>query len=198
MSDPLDLMDTRRTREALSTRKFAKPNDDSEDDEMEFDADGRLIVVEKDERKNKKRKLEVAEEDEDERSQSRGGSPKYRKGSDGKPTKDRPVTKKFHPKPEAGRAYTGQDYVSKKGKATGDVRRQGKVEPYAYWPLDPKILNRREGKKAVARKGMDSVFKATQKLQGMSVSKALGERVPQKKGKGSTNKPKKYKQKVRK
>lgn len=66
MSDFFDLMDIWRIREVLSIRKFVKLNDDSEDDEMEFDVDGCLIVVEKDEWKNKKRKLEVVEEDEDE------------------------------------------------------------------------------------------------------------------------------------
>lgn len=34
------------------------------------------------------------------------------------------------------------------------------MEPYAYWPLDLKMLNRRPSKKADAREGLDSVVKA--------------------------------------
>ena len=36
-----------------------------------------------------------------------------------------------------------------KGKST--------VEPYAYWPLDRKLLNRRASKKAVAKQGLTDI-----------------------------------------
>lgn len=34
------------------------------------------------------------------------------------------------------------------------------MEPYAYWPLDRKMLNRRAGKQAAAKKGLERVVKA--------------------------------------
>lgn len=35
-----------------------------------------------------------------------------------------------------------------------------KVEPYAYWPLDRKMLNRRTSKQAAAKKGLSNVLQA--------------------------------------
>jgi ribosomal RNA-processing protein 12 len=48
-----------------------------------------------------------------------------------------------------------------KGKTTGDVySKQTKLEPYAYWPLDPKLLNRRNSKKVAARAQLGGVVKS--------------------------------------
>ena len=65
----------------------------------------------------------------------------------------------------------GSEYASK--KASGDVKRKGKLEPYAYWPLDRKMMSRRPEQRAAARKGMASVVKMTKKLEGKSASSAL-------------------------
>ena len=46
-----------------------------------------------------------------------------------------------------------------KGGAGGDVRGSSRVEPYAYWPLDRKLLNRRPGKKAAAEQGLQAVVR---------------------------------------
>ncbi|KAD6455117.1 hypothetical protein E3N88_09823 [Mikania micrantha] len=69
---------------------------------------------------------------------------------------------------QSGWAYTGSEYSSK--KAGGDLKRKGKLEPYAYWPLDRKMVSRRPEHRATARKGMSSVVK---RLEGQSVSNAL-------------------------
>ncbi len=37
---------------------------------------------------------------------------------------------------------------------------KSKMEPYAYWPLDRKLLNRRPDKKAAAKQGLDQVVRA--------------------------------------
>lgn len=71
----------------------------------------------------------------------------------------------------SGWAYTGHEYTSK--RASGDLKKKDKMEPYAYWPLDRKLLNRRSDRKASARKGMSSVMKITKKLEGKSASAAL-------------------------
>jgi ribosomal RNA-processing protein 12 len=47
-----------------------------------------------------------------------------------------------------------------KGKAGGDTKGKSKVEPYAYWPLDRKLLNRRPAKKAAAKQGLDRVVRS--------------------------------------
>ncbi len=70
-----------------------------------------------------------------------------------------------------GWAYTSSEYSSK--KAGGDVKRKDKLEPYAYWPLDRKMMSRRPEHRAAARKGMAGVVKMTKKLEGKSASIAL-------------------------
>ena len=53
------------------------------------------------------------------------------------------------------------------------MKKEGKLEPHAYWPLDPKMMNRREGKRVAARRGLASVAGVGKKLRGMSVKGAL-------------------------
>ena len=95
-------------------------------------------------------------------------------------------------------AYTGDEYAASgggsgkgRGKAGGDVKKEGKLDPHAYWPLDAKMLNRRAGKVAAARKGMKNVLKLGGKRgdasegEGYSKMKGRGQRKAHKgKGKG--------------
>lgn len=53
-------------------------------------------------------------------------------------------------------------YKPKKGGAGGDATGKAKVEPYAYWQFDRKMLNRRRAKQAGASKGLAGVVKAAQ------------------------------------
>jgi ribosomal RNA-processing protein 12 len=46
------------------------------------------------------------------------------------------------------------------------------VEPYAYWPLDKKMLNRRAAKQASAKKGLDKVLVGTTSLRGNKAKRA--------------------------
>ena len=43
------------------------------------------------------------------------------------------------------------------------MKGSSKVEPYAYWPLDRKMLNRRAGKKASAAKGLSRLVQGAKK-----------------------------------
>lgn len=149
--EPLDLLDQKTVRLALkSTKKRAMPDED--DDEVEMDPEGRIIVRE--ERERRKKKQPISRDDEaDDRSTVRSQSVKRRKTT------------------SSGWAYTGHDYTSK--KASGDLKKKDKMDPYAYWPLDRKLLNRRADRKAAARKGMSSVMKVTKKLEGKSAASAL-------------------------
>jgi ribosomal RNA-processing protein 12 len=45
----------------------------------------------------------------------------------------------------------GKEYRSK--KAGGDMKKKGKLDPYAYIPLDPKLMAKRNKRSAVSRYG---------------------------------------------
>lgn len=62
-------------------------------------------------------------------------------------------------------------------KGGGDVKGGSKVEPYAYWPLDRKMLNRRPGKTASAKAGLMNVI-------GQKPSAVGGGRAPKRRRKG--------------
>ncbi|XP_062220493.1 uncharacterized protein LOC133919935 [Phragmites australis] len=152
--EPLDLLDQKTVRLALKSaagKKRAAPDDDDNEEELEMDPEGRIIV--RDERDKRRKKPVSRDEEVDERSSVRSQSVKKRKTS------------------SSGWAYTGHEYTSK--KAGGDLKKKDKMEPYAYWPLDRKLLNRRSDRKASARKGMSSVMKVTKRLEGKSASAAL-------------------------
>lgn len=150
--EPLDLLDQKTVRLALkSTAGKKRAAHDDDEEEFEVDPEGRIIVREE---REKRKKKPVHDDDEaDGKSSVRRQSIKKRKTS------------------SSGWAYTGHEYTSK--KAGGDLKKKDKMEPYAYWPLDRKLLNRRSDRKASARKGMSSVMKVTKKLEGKSVSAAL-------------------------
>ena len=176
--EPLDLLDTRKTREVLRGPKSEQKKNDS-DDELEYTADGKMIVDESgDKIRDKLKRKRQWEEDHPHAAASQGGRSSKR-GHDevsrsrsqsraGKARKTNNESKSW--------AYTGDEYASKKSTARGDVKKEGKLDPYAYWPLDPKILNRREAKRNAARKGMGSIMKSTKKMQGMSSKEALAQK----------------------
>ncbi|XP_047157816.1 RRP12-like protein [Vigna umbellata] len=154
--EPLDLLDRQKTRSALKTSEHLKRKSRL-DDGMEVDSEGRLIIREEGERRKKKRE----DDDFDSRSEpdSHLSAKSGTKGQKRRKTSD------------SGWAYTGKEYGSK--KAGGDVKKKDKLEPYAYWPLDRKMMSRRPQQRAAARKGMASVVKMTKKLEGKSASSAL-------------------------
>lgn len=187
-NEPLDLLDTQKTRSVLSANKLKRKHYDSDD--LEVDLDGRFIVPDDSAAKQKyTHGNDNGDHDTDMRSTRSGKS-----AGKAKPRVD--ANKKR--KTDTGWAYTGQEYAKKKGVGKGDVKRQGKLDPYAYWPLDPKMLNRREGKKAVARKGLASVVQVTNKMKGLSASEALGLKRTNLKGKQKMHKGMKSKGKSKK
>ncbi|XP_070037346.1 uncharacterized protein [Nicotiana tomentosiformis] len=153
--EPLDLLDQKKTRSALRGSGNLKRKSESED-EAEIDSEGRLIIQEGD----KKQKQVPPTNDFDVRSEA--GS---RLSESSRKTQKRRKTS------DSGWAYTGTEYASK--KAGGDVKRKDKLEPYAYWPLDRKMMSRRPEHRAAARKGMASIVKLTKNLEGKSASSIL-------------------------
>ncbi|BFI25857.1 ribosomal RNA-processing protein 12 [Marchantia polymorpha subsp. ruderalis] len=193
--EPLDLLDVQRTREVLSSVKRKRKGDD-DDDEPEFAADGRLIV---DENGDKKRKHSRDHDDDGDGdgddTRSRGGRSAGGATKHGRPVKGgaaQEAGRKRAKKSGSSWAYTGDEYVNHKGKGGGDVKKEGKLDPYAYWPLDPKMLNRRQAKRTAARDGMSSVFKAGSKRKGAGASAkpSLVKRGANKKHHGSKSKHK--------
>ncbi|KAK2985261.1 hypothetical protein RJ640_009169, partial [Escallonia rubra] len=171
--EPLDLLDRSKTRSALRSSNQRKQESD---DEPEIDAEGRLIVREGGKKPLSKRER-PSDLDSDGRSQA--GSSHF-SGNSNKSQKRRKAAS------ESGWAYTGNEYASK--KASGDLKRKDKLEPYAYWPLDRKMVSRRPEHRAAARKGMASVVRLTKKLEGKSVSNALSIKGGLKFNKGSQKK----------
>ncbi|VVA93509.1 unnamed protein product [Arabis nemorensis] len=154
--EPLDLMDRHKTRSALRSSELGKRKADS-DEEAEFNEDGRLIIREGERAKRK----EISDADSDAKS-SKGS--RYSVNSSRKNQKRMKTS-------ESGYAYTGKEYASK--KASGDLKRKDKLEPYAYWPLDRKMMSRRPEQRAVAVRGMSSVVRMTKKMEGKSAAEAL-------------------------
>ncbi|KAL3642880.1 hypothetical protein CASFOL_013695 [Castilleja foliolosa] len=170
--EPLDLLDRQKTRSALRSSQQLKTKNEDSDDEPFIDSEGRLVIQEDGRSKmaDRKHKRERAEEAD---GRSEAGS---HYSANSRKTQKRVKTS------ESGWAYTGKEYASK--KAGGDLKRKDKLEPYAYWPLDRKMMSRRPEHRAAARKGMASVVKLTKRLEGRSVSSALSvNRAALKKGK---------------
>lgn len=156
--EPLDLLDRQKTRSSLQSSEHLKRKADL-DDEPEIDSEGRLVIRLGGKEDEQKREMSPDPES-DGRSQAGSHvSMNSQRGQKRRKTSD------------TGWSYMGSEYTSK--KARGDVKRKGKLEPYAYWPLDRKMMSRRPEQRAAARKGMASVVKMTKNLEGKTVSSAL-------------------------
>lgn len=154
--EPLDLLDRQKMRSALRGSQQGKRKAESDDD-LEIDSEGRLVIREGE--RSKKSSAAIPDSD----SRSEAGS-YLSKDSSRRAQKRRKTS-------ESGWAYIGNEYASK--KARGDLTRKDKLEPYAYWPLDRKMMSRRPEHRAAARRGMASVVKMTKMLEGKSASSAL-------------------------
>uniref|UniRef100_A0A1D1YZ83 RRP12-like protein n=1 Tax=Anthurium amnicola TaxID=1678845 RepID=A0A1D1YZ83_9ARAE len=186
--DQLDLLDRQKTRLSLHLSGNRKRKAES-DEEPEIAADGRLVIREEGLRQRGKKRVS-SDYDLDTRSEITGR--RLRKGTKHLSSDSDAITqagseslassstrahrKRQKTKGDSGWAYAGSEYTSK--KASGDVKFKDKLEPYAYWPLDRKLLNRRTELKAVARKGMAKVMKrkhegkGARSIKGSSLSRA--------------------------
>ena len=143
--DQLDLLDRGRTRSSLHLlSEGQKRKADPVEDSVEISSDGRLVIRDEDWRPAAA-----------EKRQADDVAAKISTRDSGRLERKRQKTEKA--KESAGWAYSGGEYGSRKGR--GDMKVKDKLEPYAYWPLDRKLLNRREELKAAARKGMAKVMK---------------------------------------
>lgn len=57
---------------------------------------------------------------------------------------------------KGGKSHTsGERYKSK--RAGGDIKGKAKLEPFAYWPLDRRLLNARREKRREGQEGLKKV-----------------------------------------
>jgi ribosomal RNA-processing protein 12 len=169
--EPLDLLDRQKTRSSLrSSSENSKRKSDSDNEDYEIDPEGRMIIHETSSKKHKK-PSDTNDSDARSETASRYSANSSRKGQE----------KRRKTESNKGWSYTGSEYGSK--KASGDLKRKDKLEPYAYWPLDRKMVSRRPEQRAAARKGMASVVRLTKNLEGKSVSHALSYNKSKKSGK---------------
>lgn len=157
----MDLMDDSAMRRLLKhERGQGRGGRGGEDDDMpDFGrgSDGRIVVQE--EGGGKRKRGEAEEEGFD--GASEGGRSRR---SAGAASRGGQSSKWGGSARSRGTAGTGKEHGAdrfRSKKAKGDVSKgSGGVQPYAYWPLDTKLLNRREAKRRQGRKGLDRVVNA--------------------------------------
>ncbi|XP_044069062.1 RRP12-like protein [Siniperca chuatsi] len=177
--DPLNFLDSKVSQRVLATNPALKKSAKVEHG-FKVTSDGRLIIREDDEedvkdkdegemkdileeagvksKKSQKRKFQDDNFDEDMDIEPQQ---KYKAGGSG-----------IH-RPLGGREDIGGDYKSKKGK--GDVKKKGKLDPYAYIPLKKAQLNRRK------RAKLQGQFKGM--VRGAQKGAMSGRKMQRKKGK---------------
>jgi len=163
--EPMDFLDVSSSRGVVakdpSKKNKQKEKDDYDDKDFEYDDDGKMIIPDSDEEAKKQKKSrgttfedlldEQAEEfDKTQRKKRKQLSKEEGLDSDEEegPSKKRKqiqVNKKQKPKKSNS---LGAEFKAK--KASGDVMRAGRQEPYAYIPLHTNLLNRRKRHQATA------------------------------------------------
>jgi ribosomal RNA-processing protein 12 len=164
-AEPLDLLDDSAMRSMLHAERGASgggrgPFDDLEDEGgagYGRSADGRLMVVE--ERGGGKRGRPDEGDDGDDARSAGGRSAGGRSGVSsrgGRSVGGKQVVKRVR---TGGMTHTAAAFRPAKKGTGGDASRGG-VQPYAYWPMDAKLLNRRAGRRREATQGLDKVVSA--------------------------------------
>lgn len=187
--DPVDLLDLRTSRammRAAAGHEDSKKHD--VDDHFERGEDGRIIIEDEEEDTSVKRKRTEARDagfDSDDSdfedlkgftglslalrgttsvaasSVARSMGEKSKKSLSVGGKSSRREDKAQNSKQRAQKSqYTGERFRAKKGGAQGDVKGKSKLEPFAYWPLDRNLMNRRASKARGARQGLDKIVTA--------------------------------------
>lgn len=180
-ADPMDLLDAGASRRLV--KASARARGDTRDQEQaatyERASDGRIVILDEEKAAAaKRRRVGGAEDSEDEDSEleelfgdRRPGKAKSVGGQSlrslgGKSTRTM-GGRSAGASTKGGRSQGGKSRFEQHSgdrfqsrKAQGDVKGKQKVEPYAYWPLDRKMLNKRSAKKRAAEKGLEKVVRA--------------------------------------
>jgi ribosomal RNA-processing protein 12 len=118
-------------------------DDDESDDEFQMTKDGRMIIPggEDDDMEG------GSDSDDEDKIKQDVASQLQRMGLNNKHDKSGRVKRKRGGDDDGA----GREYRAK--KAGGDMKKKGKLEPYAYIPLDPKLMAKRNKREAVTRYG---------------------------------------------
>ncbi|XP_034040063.1 RRP12-like protein [Thalassophryne amazonica] len=157
--DPLNFLDAKVSQRVLATNPERKKNTKVEHG-FKVTSDGRLIIKEEEEEVNKN-KDDGEMKDILEEVGAKSKKSRKRKFRDDNFDEDKDIEPELKYKaggsgihrPLGRSRETGADYKSKKGK--GDIKKKGKLDPYAYIPLKKSHLNRRKRAKLQGQfKGM--------------------------------------------
>ncbi|KAK9818389.1 hypothetical protein WJX72_011834 [[Myrmecia] bisecta] len=178
--DPMDLLDAGTSRQLVRSAAGKAPRDEVMDD-FERGEGGRMIIREEKVKAKRKRGggLDDRASDDSDFDDLRGiagakealragGAKTVRfaasvAGSEGGRTLGARSQARSSAARSLGAKSRGSQHSGDRFKAKGtggDVKGSSKVEPYAYWPLDRKMLNRRPSKKAAAQKGLENIVGA--------------------------------------
>ena len=160
-----DLLDDSKMRKHLlaqgaKTAQYRRNEfGDFDDDDTKYRTDkstGKLKIVEENDRKRARDDDDNDDDDDDGATRRTFGT---RKSGKTKRTTGTNRSTKTNKTAKTSATHTGDRYKAKGG---GDVRRKGeKLQPYAYWPLDAKLLNRRNSKRGEARDTLSGVVKSS-------------------------------------
>ncbi|XP_076021629.1 RRP12-like protein [Genypterus blacodes] len=158
--DPLNFLDPKVSQRVLATNPGLKKST-KVDHGFKVTSDGRLIIRDDEEDDSKDQDLKGEMNDILEEAGVKSKKTQKRRFKDDNFDEDMEIEPKLKYKaggsgihrPLGGSRDTGADYKSKKGK--GDVKKEGKLDPYAYIPLRKAQLNRRKRAKLQGQfKGM--------------------------------------------
>lgn len=172
--DPLNLLEgsTIRRMVGMNVRRSGYiEKERMAEDAITFDRgdDGKLIISEES-KKKRGREAEVDYVDSDDDSDDeilRGitgqelalkGSQSMAKAASYAGTLSRYGDRASKKKAGRGSSISGERFKST--KAGGDVKGKSKVEPFAYWPLDRRLMNRRQHKTKAAKDALKAVVNA--------------------------------------
>eukprot|EP01025_Chloroclados_australasicus_P000483 TRINITY_DN10247_c1_g1_i1.p1 TRINITY_DN10247_c1_g1~~TRINITY_DN10247_c1_g1_i1.p1 ORF type:complete len:1294 (-),score=185.64 TRINITY_DN10247_c1_g1_i1:300-4106(-) len=146
------------------------PNNQKHTEEKytKFDTDsGGKILIQEDDLSGKKRKkreiddMDVDGEDSDEDELRNVAGIKSSKSETSRSTKMTSFSSKSNKSKVSNKSiHSGDRYKAKKGGAGGDAKGKAKLEPYAYWKLDRRMLNKRKYKRKNAKYDLDKVVNA--------------------------------------
>ncbi|XP_071769461.2 RRP12-like protein [Centroberyx gerrardi] len=154
--DPLNFLDPKVSQRVLATNPGLKKSAKVQHG-FKVTSDGRLIIREEDDDDDKNKDDEGEMKDILEEAGVKSKKTQKRKFHDGNFDDDMDIEPQLKYKAGGSGIHrplgAGADYKSKKGK--GDVKKKGKVDPYAYIPLRKAQLNRRKRAKLQGQfKGM--------------------------------------------
>lgn len=181
--EPLDLLDMRASREMMKRPpRRSQENTDGIDIEFEHGEDGRMIIREEGgntdsgKRKRSGDAYEAGFDSEDsdfedlkgftglslalKGTKSVAAASSYARSIGGKSMGKASFSGRRTATNPGKSQHSGERFRAKKSGAKGDVKGKSKIEPYAYWPLDRNLMNRRASKARGAKQGLDKVVAA--------------------------------------